>query len=293
MDGILDILKPPGMTSHDIVSRMRRLTRERKIGHGGTLDPGAAGVLPVFLGKATRLIEYGIEWDKTYRVELTLGGRSETGDDASEIFWDSVEKYPSLEEVKSILASFVGDQEQIPPMYSALKVNGKKLYELAREGIVIERQARPITIHKIQLLSYEAPILRFDVDCSKGTYIRTLCEDMAAQFGLNGVMTFLLRTRAGAFSIQDAILPKEDIMDWESLMIDGVFAVENFPELVLTYEDGVRFCSGQRLALAEESFEGKVRVTANQIFLGIGEVNSRILSAKKVFIDLRKEKDIL
>ena len=271
MDGILNILKPPGMTSHDIVSRMRRLTRERKIGHGGTLDPGAAGVLPVFLGKATRLIEYGIEWDKAYRVELTLGGRSETGDDASEIFWDSVEKYPSLEEVKSILASFVGDQEQIPPMYSALKVNGKKLYELAREGIVIERQARPITIHKIQLLSYEAPILRFDVDCSKGTYIRTLCEDMAAQFGLNGVMTFLLRTRAGAFSIQDAILPKEDIMDWESLMIDGVFAVENFPELVLNYEDGVRFCSGQRLALAEESFEGKVRVTANQIFLGIFE----------------------
>ena len=293
MDGILNILKPPGMTSHDIVSRMRRLTRERKIGHGGTLDPGAAGVLPVFLGKATRLIEYGIEWDKAYRVELTLGGRSETGDDASEIFWDSVEKYPSLEEVKLILASFVGDQEQIPPMYSALKVNGKKLYELAREGIVIERQARPITIHKIQLLSYEAPILRFDVDCSKGTYIRTLCEDIAAQFGLNGVMTFLLRTRAGAFSIQDAILPKEDIMDWESLMIDGVFAVENFPELVLTYEDGVRFCSGQRLALAEESFEGKVRVTANQIFLGVGEVNSRILSAKKVFIDLRKEKDIL
>ena len=293
MDGILNILKPPGMTSHDIVSRMRRLTRERKIGHGGTLDPGAAGVLPVFLGKATRLIEYGIEWDKAYRVELTLGGRSETGDDASEIFWDSVEKYPSLEEVKSILASFVGDQEQIPPMYSALKVNGKKLYELAREGIVIERQARPITIHKIQLLSYEAPILRFDVDCSKGTYIRTLCEDMAAQFGLNGVMTFLLRTRAGAFSKQDAILPKEDIMDWESLMIDGVFAVENFPELVLNYEDGVRFCSGQRLALAEESFEGKVRVTANQIFLGIGEVNSRVLSAKKVFVDLRKEKDIL
>ena len=293
MDGILNILKPPGMTSHDIVSRMRRLTRERKIGHGGTLDPGAAGVLPVFLGKATRLIEYGIEWDKAYRVELTLGGRSETGDDASEIFWDSVEKYPSLEEVKLILASFVGDQEQIPPMYSALKVNGKKLYELAREGIVIERQARPITIHKIQLLSYEAPILRFDVDCSKGTYIRTLCEDIAAQFGLNGVMTFLLRTRAGAFSIQDAILPKEDIIDWEPLMIDGVFAVENFPELVLTYEDGVRFCSGQRLALAEESFEGKVRVTANQIFLGVGEVNSRILSAKKVFIDLRKEKDIL
>ncbi len=281
------------MTSHDIVSRMRRLTRERKIGHGGTLDPGAAGVLPVFLGKATRLIEYGIEWDKTYRVELTLGGRSETGDDASEIFWDSVEKYPSLEEVKLILASFVGDQEQIPPMYSALKVNGKKLYELAREGIVIERQARPITIHKIQLLSYEAPILRFDVDCSKGTYIRTLCEDIAAQFGLNGVMTFLLRTRAGAFSIQDAILPKEDIIDWEPLMIDGVFAVENFPELVLTYEEGVRFCSGQRLALLEESFEGKVRATANQIFLGIGEVNSRILSAKKVFIDLRKEKDIL
>ena len=293
MDGILNILKPPGMTSHDIVSRMRRLTRERKIGHGGTLDPGAAGVLPVFLGKATRLIEYGIEWDKAYRVELTLGGRSETGDDASEIFWDSVEKYPSLEEVKSILASFVGDQEQIPPMYSALKVNGKKMYELAREGIVIERQARPIRIHKIQLLSYEAPILRFDVDCSKGTYIRTLCEDIAAQFGLNGVMTFLLRTRAGAFSIQDAILPKEDIIDWEPLMIDGVFAVENFPELVLTYEEGVRFCSGQRLALLEESFEGKVRATANQIFLGIGEVNSRILSAKKVFIDLRKEKDIL
>ena len=192
MDGILNILKPPGMTSHDVVARMRRLTGQRKIGHSGTLDPGAAGALPVFLGQATRLIEYGMEWDKVYRTELTLGGHSETGDDASEITWDDNPQYPTLEEVEKVLREFVGPQLQVPPMYSALKVDGKKLYELAREGKTIEREARPIEIYSIDLLSYEAPILRFDVACSKGTYIRTLCEDVAGKFSLSVCVKFRL-----------------------------------------------------------------------------------------------------
>lgn len=284
MEGILNILKPPGMTSHDVVARMRRLTGQKKIGHSGTLDPGAAGVLPVFLGKATRLIEYGMEWDKTYRVELTLGGESETGDDFSEIHWSPVDKYPTEETICRVLAGFLGPQLQIPPMYSALKVNGKKLYDLARAGQTVEREARQIEIYSIQLLSYAAPIIRFDVSCSKGTYIRTLCEDIARAMDLSGVMTFLLRTQVGAFSVKTSELPNETI-EWGQKLIPKDYAVAHLNRIELTDEESVQFIQGQKL-LITDSFEGIFRIQNRHLLLGIGRVQNQILKPAKVLVSL-------
>lgn len=282
MDGILNILKPPGMTSHDVVARMRRLTGQKKIGHSGTLDPGAAGVLPVFFGKATRLIEYGMEWDKTYRVELTLGGKSETGDDFSEICWSPIKEYPPRETVVAVLNRFVGLQMQIPPMYSALKVNGKKLYELARAGQTIEREAREIEIYSIKMLSYQAPVLRFDVSCSKGTYIRTLCEDIAQAMDLSGVMTFLLRIQVGAFSIEESILPWED-ETWEQKLLPCNRAVEHLSFIELNEEESLRFSKGQKLVVSGLK-DGIFRVQNRHVLLGTGKVMDEILKPAKVLV---------
>lgn len=289
MEGILNILKPPGMTSHDVVSRLRRLTGQRRIGHSGTLDPGAAGVLPVFLGKATRLIEYGMDWDKKYRVELTLGGKSETGDDHSTIVWEEIDEIPTEEQIKNCLDSFIGSQKQIPPMFSALKINGKKLYELAREGVTVERKAREITIYSIDFLDYQFPILRFDVSCSKGTYIRTLCEDIAESLGTSGVMTFLLRLEVGAFKISEADLPEEEI-DWQSLLLPMERAIRHFPKKQLSGQEVIDFCQGKKSASLEEDQRYIcIESEEDQQLIGIGKIENGLLSAVKVLTDIRNE----
>lgn len=287
MDGIINIIKPPGMTSHDIVARMRRLTRQRKIGHCGTLDPGAAGVLPVFLGKATRLIEYGMEWDKTYRVELTLGGKSESGDEHTPIQWEQNPVYPEEEILRNILNEFVGTQSQIPPMHSALKVEGQKLYDLARAGKTIEREPREIEVHSIELLKYSAPKVYFDVKCSKGTYIRTLCEDIAKKLGTTGIMTFLVRLQVGEFDLYSGSLPCNTIDEWLPYLIDMEKAVEHYSAINLTEEESRRFCSGQKIEL-NHSLNSKVRVKFEKRLLGIGSLKVGILSADKVLQDLRQ-----
>lgn len=287
LEGILNILKPPGMTSHDVVSRLRRLTGQRKIGHSGTLDPGAAGVLPVFLGKATRLIEYGMDWDKKYRVELTLGGRSETGDDHSIVTWEKVREIPSEDQVKKCLESFTGSQKQIPPMFSALKVNGKKLYELAREGKIIDRNAREIVIYSIDLLEYRFPIIRFDVSCSKGTYIRTLCENIAEFLGTSGVMTFLLRLEVGSFTIAEAYLPEEKL-DWQSLILPTERAVEHFPKMLLSNQEVIDFCQGKKsITLAEDQKYICILAEENSQLIGIGKIEKGLLAPVKVLSDIR------
>lgn len=287
LEGILNILKPPGMTSHDVVSRLRRLTGQRKIGHSGTLDPGAAGVLPVFLGKATRLIEYGMDWDKKYRVELTLGGKSETGDDHSPVTWEEVREIPSEDQIKECLNSFVGLQEQIPPMFSALKVNGKKLYELAREGKTIDRKPRKIMIYSIDLLEYRFPIIRFDVSCSKGTYIRTLCEDIASSLRTSGVMTFLLRLEVGSFTVSEAYLPEEKT-DWQSLTLPMERAVEHFPEMLLSAQEVIDFCQGKKSNTLEEDQKYICILTEeNKQLIGIGKIEKGLLAPVKVLTDIR------
>ena len=203
ISGILNIKKEPGFTSHDVVAKLRGIVHQKKIGHTGTLDPDATGVLPVCLGKATKLCDIIGDWDKTYEAVLLLGRETDTEDTSGQTLKER-EVTVTEEEIRDIILSFQGSYDQIPPMYSALKVNGKKLYELAREGKVIERKARPVKILDIQILEIDLPKVRMEVSCSKGTYIRTLCHDIGEKLGCGGCMESLIRTRVSTFRIEDA-----------------------------------------------------------------------------------------
>ncbi|MEN8906898.1 MAG: tRNA pseudouridine(55) synthase TruB [Clostridiales bacterium] len=206
---ILNVLKPPGMTSFDVVGYLRKLTKIKKIGHTGTLDPMAVGVLTICIGKATKLLEVLVDKDKVYKVEMKLGESTDTQDAEGCIIEEkSIDKIDENTIIK-VLESFVGIYNQIPPMYSAIKINGKRLYELARKGIEIERKSRKIEIRKIDLININKNIVKFDVECSKGTYIRTLCHDIGEKLGCGAHMNFLLRTRSGKFRIEDSYTLQE------------------------------------------------------------------------------------
>lgn len=203
MNGIIVIDKEPGFTSHDVVAKMRGICGQRKIGHTGTLDPMATGVLPVCLGSATKLCDMLADRDKEYVAELLLGVETDTQDVTGQVLARCpVEVQES--QVRSVAASFVGEYRQVPPMYSALKVNGKKLCDLARAGKEVERKARPVQIYELEILECRLPVVRMRVVCSKGTYIRTLCADMGERLACGGTMQSLRRTRVGMFSLEDA-----------------------------------------------------------------------------------------
>lgn len=208
MNGIINIYKEQGFTSHDVVAKLRGILQMKKIGHTGTLDPDAVGVLPVCLGKGTKLCDMITDWGKTYEAEMLLGTVTDTQDTSGKVL--SV-KEVNVDEIQILDAinSFIGDYDQIPPMYSALKHNGKKLYELAREGIVIERKPRRIHIDSIHVnelnLSDEEKTVTFTVECSKGTYIRTLCDDIGKKLGCGACMKKLTRTRVGTFGIDESM----------------------------------------------------------------------------------------
>lgn len=208
LNGIISVYKEAGFTSHDVVAKMRGICGQKKIGHTGTLDPEAVGVLPVCLGSGTRLCDMLADRDKEYVAELLLGVRTDTQDTTGQIL-EQKEVAASEEEIKKVILGFQGVYNQIPPMYSALKVNGKKLYELARAGKEVERQARPVTIHEIEILnmqrSGEVTLVKIRVVCSKGTYIRTLCDDIGNRLGCGGTMASLKRTRVGEFGIEEAL----------------------------------------------------------------------------------------
>ena len=187
-----------------MVAKLRRIVGQKKIGHTGTLDPDATGVLPVCLGKANKLCDLLTDKNKTYEAVLLLGKTTDTQDITGEVLEEKSTKALTEEKVREAIEGFIGDYEQIPPMYSALKVNGKKLYELAREGKVIERKARPVKILDIQILEIDLPKVRMEVSCSKGTYIRTLCHDIGEKLGCGGCMESLIRTRVSTFRIEDA-----------------------------------------------------------------------------------------
>ena len=202
--GIINVYKEKGFTSHDVVAKLRGIVGQKKIGHTGTLDPDATGVLPVCLGKATKLCDLLTDKNKTYEAVLLLGKTTDTQDITGEVLEEKSTEALTEEKVREAIEGFIGDYEQIPPMYSALKVNGKKLYELAREGKVIERKARPVKILDIQILEIDLPKVRMEVSCSKGTYIRTLCHDIGEKLGCGGCMESLSRTRVSTFRIEDA-----------------------------------------------------------------------------------------
>lgn len=205
MDGLLNVYKEKGYTSHDVVAKLRGILHQKKIGHTGTLDPDATGVLPVCLGKATKVCELLADKEKCYQAVLQFGVTTDTQDLTGTVL-SKKEFSQEEEEVRSAVLSFIGDYDQIPPMYSAIKINGKKLYELARQGKEVERKARRVQIHDIQIRSMDRKKgqVVMDVTCSKGTYIRTLCHDIGEKLGCGGAMADLVRTRVGTFRIQDA-----------------------------------------------------------------------------------------
>lgn len=207
--GIINVYKEKGYTSHDVVAKLRGIAGQKKIGHTGTLDPDATGVLPVCLGKATKVCDLLTDKDKTYEATLLLGKSTDTQDVSGEVLSEKDTNALIDEEVRAVIESFVRDYEQIPPMYSALKVNGKKLYELAREGKVIERKARPVVIHEIVVKEMDLPRVRLEVTCSKGTYIRTLCHDIGEKLGCGGCMEALERTKVGRFEMKDSLKLEE------------------------------------------------------------------------------------
>ena len=202
--GIINVYKEKGYTSHDVVARLRGILGQKRIGHTGTLDPDAEGVLPVCLGKATKVCELLADWDKTYRAILLLGQVTDTQDVSGEIL-ETREVTASIKEVYEAIQSFKGEYAQVPPMYSALKVNGKKLYELAREGKTVERKARNVQIHEIKIHEIGLPRISMTVNCSKGTYSRTLCHDIGQKVGCGGCMEQLLRTQVGMFRVEESI----------------------------------------------------------------------------------------
>jgi tRNA pseudouridine55 synthase len=277
--GIVNVLKPPGMTSHDVVSFIRRTYGLKKVGHAGTLDPAAAGVLPVFLGKATRLIEYAMHEDKSYRVELTLGYETDTGDDTGRTLKNAPYVMPERAQIESVLASFIGSIEQVPPMYSAIKVDGKKLYELARSGLSIEVKPRTVTIYAIKLLKVSAGGFLFDVVCSKGTYIRSLCIDIGHKLGILAVMSFLVRTRAGQFTLPEAHTLEEIAAHNEDLLLSFDAALQHMPSVTLSDYQAKKFCCGQNISCQEK--EGIYRVySLSGELIGIGRAAAGLTPIK-------------
>ena len=217
MDGIINVYKEAGFTSFDVVAKLRGILKQKKIGHTGTLDPDAEGVLPVCIGKATKICEYLTEKDKVYQAVLRLGITTDTQDMSGTVLTER-EVLLTEEEIPALLQKFAGKQQQIPPMYSALKVNGRKLCDLARNGIEVERKARDIEIFSIEALHIQLPRITLQVHCSKGTYVRTLCQDIGEQAGCGGCMEQLLRIKTGSFLLEhtyrlgeiEAIARKED-----------------------------------------------------------------------------------
>ena len=240
-DGIINVYKEKGFTSFDVVAKMRGILGQRKVGHTGTLDPAAEGVLPVCAGKGTRLCDMLTDHDKTYRATMLLGVVTDTQDTTGTILEEKDASHLTEEEVREAIMSFVGDYDQIPPMYSALKVDGKKLYELAREGKVIERKARSVTIHEIVIESMNLPEVVMSVSCSKGTYIRTLCNDIGEKLAVGGCMKELLRTKVGRFVLEETLtlsdlqkLKEEGRLEEAVFPLEAVFA--ELPEIRATEE---------------------------------------------------------
>lgn len=283
MDGIVIVDKPQDWTSQDVTARLRRVFNTRRIGHGGTLDPMATGVLPVFVGRATRGVEFFEHEEKTYETVLRLGLTTDTEDITGTMLTEAPVSVID-EQIEAALAAFRGQIMQIPPMYSALKVNGQKLCDLARKGKTVERQPRPITIHELTLLERTENTLRLRVRCSKGTYIRTLCKDIGEQLGCGGCMESLRRVSAGEYTIDEAV-PLQELLDTdqpEKYLRDVDTMFRNYPAVTLTANQEKRCRNGNPFSvkLAEGSYRAYSQTGE---FLMLAKVEDGIMVTVKSF----------
>ncbi|MCI7441872.1 MAG: tRNA pseudouridine(55) synthase TruB [Clostridium sp.] len=291
MNGVLNIFKNKGMTSFDVVSRVRKIAGEKKVGHTGTLDPEAEGVLPVCIGKATKIIDYIMDSEKGYSVKFKLGIKTTTYDLEGEVLEERDTSSLTEKEVEEAINSFKGEYSQVPPMFSALKKNGVRLYDLARKGIEVEREGRNIKIYNIENINIELPYVSMDVTCSKGTYIRSLCYDIGEKLNVFATMTELKRFKTSFFSEYDSIniddLNKENIKEH---LISIEEALKNYPEIYLTKGYDKLIINGVIVAdkrftksLVENDILYKV-YDENKKFLGLGKKNKEGFKMEKLLI---------
>ncbi|MGB5624741.1 MAG: tRNA pseudouridine(55) synthase TruB [Woeseiaceae bacterium] len=293
VDGLLLLDKPSGITSNRALQIVKRLLNAKKAGHTGSLDPAATGMLPLCFGEATKVCAYLLDADKTYRVTAKLGIATDTGDADGQQIANAALPELSGDEWQRILQQFRGQSMQIPPMYSALKQDGKRLYELARKGLTVPREPRPITVHDIELIEFAGSRLVFRVSCSKGTYVRTLVEDVARRGGTVAHTARLHRETVGHFKSEDML----DLTAVEALAEAGSTALEErlltpdvalagFPPISLDASSGEQFSGGQIVSVAPESITGLARVYgAGNQFLGVGELaGNGQLAPRRVFL---------
>ena len=286
MDGIVIVDKPQGWTSQDVTARLRRVFGTRRIGHGGTLDPMATGVLPVFVGRATRAVEFFEHAEKTYETVLRLGITTDTEDMTGTVLTEEKASFTE-EQLQETLAAFRGEILQVPPMYSALKVNGQKLCDLARKGKTVERQPRPITIHELTLVERGENTLRLRVRCSKGTYIRTLCKDIGEKLGCGGCMESLRRVAAGEYTIDEAV-PLQTLLDTEEPEkylrgVDTMF--RNYPAVTLTANQETRCRNGNAFSVPLAPGTYRAYSQAGE-FLMLAKVDGGVMSTIKSFFQV-------
>lgn len=286
MDGIVIVDKPQGWTSQDVTARLRRVFGTRRIGHGGTLDPMATGVLPVFVGRATRAVEFFEHAEKTYETVLRLGITTDTEDMTGTVLTEENVSFTE-EQLQKTLAAFRGEILQVPPMYSALKVNGQKLCDLARKGKTVERQPRPITIHELTLVERGENTLRLRVRCSKGTYIRTLCKDIGEKLGCGGCMESLRRVAAGEYTVDEAV-PLQTLLDTEEPEkylrdVDTMF--RNYPAVTLTANQETRCRNGNAFSVSLAPGTYRAYSQAGE-FLMLAKVDGGVMSTIKSFFQV-------
>lgn len=289
MNGIILVDKPQGFTSHDVVAKLRGILRERRIGHSGTLDPMATGLLVVFVGRATRAVEFAESHEKEYIAGLRIGIVTDTQDITGKVLTSS-QKTITLEELQAVLPEFAGEIMQIPPMYSAIKVDGRKLYDLARSGIEVERKSRPVTIKELEILGEEAGDFVLRVVCSKGTYIRTLCHDIGQRLGTGAALSSLRRTKAGNYRVENALtideireLAAKGEIDKALAPVDTLFS--EYPSCAISDWQLKKCLCGNSFETSET--DGKYRVyDSNGAFLMLGSVENGIMSTVKSFFEV-------
>lgn len=288
-DGIVLINKPAGFTSFDVIAKLRGILKTKRLGHAGTLDPMAVGVLPVFVGRATLACDLLPNHDKKYIASFRLGVTTTTQDSTGEII-NECESHVTKAQIENALEKFSGEIEQTPPMYSAIKVNGKRLYDLAREGIEVEVKSRKIVVYEIKLLEFDEKMQsgRLQVFCSKGTYIRTICHDLGKVLGVGGIMTDLCRTNAAGFELKECFSLDEvqtlcDKNDIDKIIIPIERVFESYPKITLNEKQTLLFLNGVKLSLPFE--EGILRVFSfDNHFLGLGFFENDLLKIKKLFL---------
>jgi tRNA pseudouridine55 synthase len=290
MKGILVVNKPQGFTSHDVIGKLRGILKERRMGHSGTLDPMATGVLPVFIGRATRAVEFCASDEKEYVAGLRLGVVTDTQDITGRIVSFSDGPLPGRKEVEEALRAFLGEIEQLPPMYSAVKVNGRKLCDIARKGETAERRARKVLIKEIELIKGQGRDYTFRIVCSKGTYVRTLCDDLGRALGCGGAMSSLVRTRAGRFLIDgaftlDAVADAAEQGKAESLLLPIESVFSEYETTAASAENELKIRNGSPYECRMP--EGRYRVFGeNGDFLMLGEVRDAVMYTVKSFFEV-------